>query len=55
MNIRAADSYDDFLDGILQQLTAETGVLQAASVERGYIAPYAVERASASTADVLTT
>ena len=32
MNIRAADSYDDFLDGT-----------------------YAVERALASTADVLTT
>jgi hypothetical protein len=102
MNTRAADSYDDFLDDILQQLAPETGVLEAsvaqdgghgvgvgdltyqawslslpesalrattlveawqagatamfqALVERGYIAPDAVERALASTADVLTT
>ena len=100
MNTRAADSYDAFLDGILQQLAAETGVLDASIaqddghcdgdltyqawslslsepalrattiaeawqagatamfqtlVERGYIAPDAVERALASTDDVLTT
>ena len=34
MNIRAADSYDDFLDGI-QQLTAETGVLEASVAQNG--------------------
>ena len=100
MNARAADSYDNFLDGILQQLATETGVPQTsvaedgghgvgdltyqawslslsesaqrtstlaeawqagatamfqALVERGYIVPHAVERALASTDDVLTT